>query len=296
MTSGAPVRVHLIDGTFELFRAYHGAPSRRAPSGQEVGAVVGLLRSLAGLLRQREVTHVACAFDHVIESFRNRLFPPYKSSAGVPAELLAQFGPAEDAARALGMVTWPMIEYEADDALATAAVRYAALPAVEQVVICSPDKDLAQVVEGERIVTFDRIRRLRRDEAGVRERFGVPPAAVPDYLALVGDGADGLPGVPRWGARSAAVLLSRYGSIEAIPADHERWAVRPRGAAALAASLNRERERALLYKRLATLVTDAPIAESLDDLRWRGAPRERFERLRAALGVNAEDARPPRWS
>ena len=290
------MRVHLVDGTFELFRAYHGAPSRRAPSGQEVGAAVGLLRSLAGLLRQREVTHVACAFDHVIESFRNRLFPPYKSSAGVPADLLAQFGLAEDAARALGIVTWPMVEYEADDALATAAARYAALPAVEQVVICSPDKDLAQVVEGGRIVTFDRIRRLSRDEAGVRERFGVAPAAVPDYLALVGDGADGLPGVPRWGARSAAAMLSHYGSIEAIPADYERWAVRPRGAAALAGNLNRERDRALLYKRLATLVTDAPIAESLDDLRWRGAPRERFERLRAALGVNAEDARPPRWS
>lgn len=290
------MRVHLIDGTFELFRAYHGAPSRRAPSGQEVGAVVGLLRSLAGLLRQREVTHAACAFDHVIESFRNRLFPPYKSSAGVPAELLDQFGPAEDAARALGMVTWPMVEYEADDALATAARRYAALPAVEQVVICSPDKDLAQVVDGERIVTFDRIRRTSRDEAGVRERFGVPPAAVPDYLALVGDGADGLPGIPRWGARSAAAVLSRYGAIEAIPADHHGWTVQPRGAAALARSLNRERDRALLYKRLATLVTDVPITESLEDLRWRGAPRERFERLRSALGVNAEDARPPRWS
>ena len=258
--------------------------------------MAGLLRSLAGLLRQREVTHLACAFDHVIESFRNRLFPPYKSSAGVPAELLDQFGPAEEAARALGIVTWPMIEYEADDALATAALRYAALPAVEQVVICSPDKDLAQVVDGARIVTFDRIRRTGRDEAGVRERFGVPPAAVPDYLALVGDGADGLPGIPRWGARSAAAMLSRYGSIDAIPEDQDRWTVRPRGAAALARSLNRERERALLYKRLATLVTDVPIAESLDDLRWRGAPRERFERLRDALGLQADAVRPPRWS
>ena len=290
------MRVHLVDGTFELFRAYHGAPSRRTPSGQEVGAVAGLLRSLIGLLRQREVTHLACAFDHVIESFRNRLFPPYKSSAGVPAELLDQFGPAEEAARALGIVTWPMIEYEADDALATAALRYAALPAVEQVVICSPDKDLTQVVDGARIVTFDRIRRTGRDEAGVRERFGVPPAAVPDYLALVGDGADGLPGIPRWGARSAAAMLSRYGSIDAIPEDHDRWTVRPRGAAALARSLNRERERALLYKRLATLVTDVPIAESLDDLRWRGAPRQRFERLRDALGLQADVVRPPRWS
>jgi 5'-3' exonuclease len=289
------VQVHLIDGTFELFRAYHGAPARRAPSGQEVGAVAGLLRSLAGLLRQREVTHVACAFDHVIESFRNRLFPPYKSSANVPAELLDQFDQAEEAARALGIVTWPMIEYEADDALATAALRYAAEPAVEQVVICSPDKDLAQVVEGTRIVTFDRIRRTGRDEAGVRERFGVPPAAVPDYLALVGDGADGLPGIPRWGARSAAAVLSRYGTIEAIPADPEAWEVRPRGAAALARNLNAERDRALLYKRLATLVTDVPIKETVDDLQWQGAPRARFDRLRAALGLDEDDVRPPGW-
>ena len=290
------MQVHLIDGTFELFRAYHGAPARRAPSGQEVGAVAGLLRSLASLLRQREVTHIACAFDHVIESFRNGLFPPYKSSVGVPEELLAQFDQAEEAVRALGIVTWPMIEYEADDALATAALRYAALPAVDQVVICSPDKDLAQVVDGTRIVTFDRIRRSGRDEAGVRERFGVPPACVPDYLALVGDGADGLPGIARWGARSAAAVLARYGSIEAIPADPEEWAVRPRGAAALARNLNEEREQALLYKRLATLATDVPIAESLDDLRWQGAPRARFESVCATLGLDADEVRPHHWS
>ena len=290
------MRVHLIDATFELFRAYHGAPPKRAPSGQEVGAVVGLLRSLASLLRQSEVTHVACAFDHVIESFRNRLFPPYKSSAGVPAELLDQFDLAEEAAGALGIVTWAMVEYEADDALATAALRYAALPAVEQVVICSPDKDLAQVVSGSRIVTFDRIRRSGRDEAGVRERFGVAPASVPDYLALVGDGADGLPGIPRWGARSAAQVLSCYGSIEAIPEDPERWTMRPRGAEALAENLNAQRDRALLYKRLATLVTDVPIAQTLQDLQWRGAPRARLDKLRAVLGMDADEVRPHRWS
>ena len=290
------MRVHLIDATFELFRAYHGAPPKRAPSGQEVGAVVGLLRSLASLLRQSEVTHVACAFDHVIESFRNRLFPPYKSSAGVPAELLDQFDLAEEAAGALGIVTWAMVEYEADDALATAALRYAVLPAVEQVVICSPDKDLAQVVSGSRIVTFDRIRRSGRDEAGVRERFGVAPASVPDYLALVGDGADGLPGIPRWGARSAAQVLSCYGSIEAIPEDPERWTMRPRGAEALAENLNAQRDRALLYKRLATLVTDVPIAQTLQDLQWRGAPRARLDKLRAVLGMDADEVRPHRWS
>ena len=290
------MRVHLVDGTFELFRAYHGAPPLRAPSGQEVGAVAGLLRSLAALLRQRDVTHVACAFDNPIESFRNRLFDPYKSSAGVPEELLAQFDQAEEASRALGIVTWPMDEYEADDALATAALRCAARPEVGQVVICSPDKDLAQVVDGERIVTFDRIRRAGRDEAGVRERFGVSPASVPDFLALVGDGADGLPGIPRWGARSAATVLSRYGSIEAIPEDPGEWSVRPRGAEALARNLNAERDRALLYKRLATLVTDVPIAESVGDLQWQGAPRARFERLRDRLGLGEDEVRPRRWT
>jgi len=290
------MRVHLIDATFELFRAYHGAPPKRAPSGQEVGAVTGLLRSLASLLRQSEVTHVACAFDHVTESFRNRLFPSYKSSVGVPTELLDQFDLAEKAARALGIVTWAMVEYEADDALATAALRYAALPAVEQVVILSPDKDLAQVVLGSRIVTYDRIRRSGRDETGVRERFGVAPASVPDYLALVGDSADGLPGVPRWGARSAAQVLSCYGSIEAIPEDPKRWTVNPRGAVALAGNLNAQRDQALLYKQLATLVTDVPLAETLDDLRWRGAPSTRFEALNAELGVDHNEVRLPRLS
>lgn len=285
-------RVHLVDGTFELFRAYHGSPHRRTPCGREVGAVRGLLRLLNDLLRQKEVTHVACAFDHVIESFRNRLYPPYKSSAGVPAELMDQFETAEETSRALGIVTWPMVEFEADDALATAALRYASLPAVEQVVICSPDKDLAQMVDDTRIVTFDRIRRSKRDEAGVRKRFGVPPSSIPDFLALVGDGADGLPGIPRWGARSAAQVLSHYGSIEAIPSNPEHWTVQPRGTQTLSDNLIAQRNRALLYKKLATLVTDVPIAETLNDLLWLGVPQARFKRLCAAIGMEADKILP----
>ena len=264
------MKIHLIDGTFELFRAYYGSPSSRAPAGQEVGAVRGLLRSLLALLSERDVTHIAIAFDHVIESFRNDLYPGYKTSEGIDPTLWAQFGPAEDACRALGVVTWPMIEFEADDALATAAARLATEPEVEQVVICSPDKDLAQCVRGARVVCLDRMRRKMLDEAGVIAKFGVPPASIPDWLALVGDNADGYPGIPRWGATSAAALLAAYGRLDAIPDDPSTWSVKVRGAPALADALGAQRDNALLFRRLATLRTDVPLPESLDDLCWRG--------------------------
>lgn len=289
------MRVHLVDGTFELFRAYYGAQPKYSPTGKNVGAAAGLLRSLAILLRQSEVTHVACAFDHVVESFRNRLFPSYKSSRSVPKDLLDQFSLAEEASRSLGIVTWPMVEFEADDALATAALRYSSLPRVNQVVICSPDKDLAQVVDGARIVTFDRIRHIQRDEDSVVERFGVLPSSIPDYLSLVGDSADGLPGIPRWGARSAALMLSNYRTIESIPAEIEHWSVLPRGAETLSKNLNSQLEQALLYKKLSTLIIDVPITETLSDLQWLGVPQTRFERLCTRLGIEAENAPSLKW-
>jgi len=285
------VKVHLVDGTYELFRAHFGAPPATGPRGNEVGATRGLLRSLRALLREDGVTHVAVAFDHVIESFRNGLFPGYKTSAGVPAALLAQFPLAEEAARALGLVVWPMVEFEADDALATAAARFAEVPEVERVVVCTPDKDLAQAVRGTRVVGFDRMRRRLIDEEAVRARFGVAPASIPDWLALVGDAADGIPGVPRWGEKSASALLGRYGHLEAIPDSAGAWDVPVRGAAALADALRAHREQVVLYRTLATLRTDVPLAEGLDDLRWRGPRRELLEPLAAALGETGLAAR-----
>jgi 5'-3' exonuclease len=273
------VRVHLVDGTYELFRAYFGAPHATGVDGSEVGATRGILASLFSLARDPSVTHVACAFDHVIESFRNDLYPGYKTSAGVPADLMAQFPLAERATHALGIVVWPMIELEADDALATAAARWADAPEVEQILICTPDKDMAQCVHASRIVCFDRMRRRVMDEAGVVEKFGVSPSSIPDWLALVGDSADGYPGVPRWGAKSAAAVLSHYKYLEAIPDNERQWSVTVRGAAALAATLREHREASYLYRRLATLRADAPLAESLEDLRWRGARREELTAL-----------------
>jgi 5'-3' exonuclease len=285
------MNVHLVDGTYELFRAYFGAPPASAPDGRAIGATLGLVRSLRALLREPGVTHVGVAFDHVIESFRNQLFAGYKTSAGVDPELLAQFGPAEEAARALGVVVWPMIEPEADDALATAAARFAALPEVEQVILCTPDKDLAQCVRGRRVVELDRLRRKLIDEEGVKAKFGVAPASIPDWLALVGDDADGIPGVPRWGAKSAAAVLARYGKLEAIPRWHMGWDIPVRGAAALAESLSAHREEALLYRTLATLREDVPLPEALEDLRWRGPAPDAVERLGAALGDREQAAR-----
>ena len=289
------MKVHLVDATYELFRAFFGAPPAHDAAGRPVGAVRGILATLLSLLREPDVTHVACAFDHVIESFRNELFDGYKTGEGVDADLLAQFHPAERAAAALGLVVWPMVEFEADDALATAAARFREAPDVEQLVICSPDKDLSQCVVGGRVICRDRRQRLDRDEAGVVLRFGVPPASIPDWLALVGDSADGIPGVPGWGEKAAATLLARYGTIEAIPGDAVGWDVDVRGRERLAASLRERREEAALYRRLATLRTDVPIAEGLADLQWRGARRDDLETLCREIGAEDLLARVPRW-
>jgi 5'-3' exonuclease len=278
------MRVHLVDGTYELFRAYYGAPKATSPDGREVGATRGLMRSLIAMLEKEGATHVAVAFDHVIESFRNELYAGYKTGAGIDPDLYSQFHLAEDGVRALGIVVWPMVEFEADDALATFALRCAGEADVEQVLICSPDKDLAQCVRGERIVLVDRRRKLTHDEPAVVTKFGVRPSSIPDWLALVGDSADGYPGVPKWGERSAAQLLFEYGTIDAIPDDERAWRVKPRGAAALADSLRAHRVEAALYKRLATLRGDVPLAETTGDLLWRGAPNDALTAFCAALG------------
>ncbi|HUL78111.1 MAG TPA: 5'-3' exonuclease H3TH domain-containing protein [Vicinamibacteria bacterium] len=289
------MKVLLVDGTYELFRAFFGAPPALAEAGRPVGAVRGLLATLVALLRETGVTHVACAFDHVIESFRNDLFDGYKTGEGVDPDLLAQFEAAERATVALGIVAWPMVEFEADDALATAALRLRDAPGVEQVVICTPDKDLSQCVVGRRVVCRDRRRGQDRDEAGVRARFGVLPAAIPDWLALVGDSADGIPGVPGWGEKSASLVLARYGTLEAIPDDAAAWDVAVRGRDRLAESLRTHREEAALYRRLATLRTDVPLAEGLADLEWRGARRPSLEVLCREIGFEDLLGRVPHW-
>jgi len=287
------MHVHLVDGTYELFRSFYGAPPAQTADGREVGAVRGLLATLASLLREPEVTHVGIAFDTVIESFRNGLFAGYKTGDGIAPALWAQFPLAERAARALGLTTWPMIEFEADDALATAAVRAAADSRVHRVFVCTPDKDLAQMVAGERIVQVDRRRRVVLDEAAVRAKHGVAPASIPDLLALVGDEADGIPGIPHWGRKSAAAVLARYGHLEAIPASARDWQVAVRGAEALAASLAARRTDAQLYRTLATLRTDVPLAEPIDSWRWRG-PAADFTALCTEVGFDATRVPAPR--
>jgi len=279
------MKVHLVDGTYELFRSFYGPPPKKAPDGREVGATIGLLRSLIALLSAPEVTHLGCAFDHMVESFRNDLFSGYKTGEGIHPDLFAQFSLAEEAVSALGIVVWPMVEFEADDALATAALRFQQEPTVDQVVICSPDKDLAQLVFQDRVVCWDRRRDLLYDEAAVIEKYGVPPASIPDWLALVGDQADGIPGVPAWGAKSSATVLSRYHHLEAVPAKVEEWDIAVRGARRLLDNFTAHREQAFLYRRLTRLRSDVPLTESLDDLRWKG-PRENFERLCQELGVS----------
>jgi 5'-3' exonuclease len=279
-----PVKVHLVDGTYELFRAYYGGNDSQNARGLEVGGVKTLVSSLLVLLRDPEVSHVGVAFDHVIESFRNELFAGYKTGEGIDPLLFGQFGLAEAASEALGLVTWPMIEYEADDALASGAALCLGDERVEQVVLCSPDKDLAQCVSGTRVVMFDRMRRNVLDEAKVVEKFGVRPGSIPDFLALVGDTADGIPGIAGWGARSAAAVLSTYGHVDAIPEDPASWTVTVRGAARLAAALNESRTDALLYRKLATLATDAPLGVSVDGLAWKGPNIPKLEALAEELG------------
>jgi 5'-3' exonuclease len=288
------MKIHLVDGTYELFRNHFGAPPKKAPDGQEVGATLGLLRGLLALLARPEVTHVACAFDHVIESFRNELYPGYKTGAGVDPDLLAQFPLAEEAVAALGIVVWSMVEFEADDALASATARFQNEPAVEQIVICSPDKDLAQLVSGDRIVCWDRRRDIVIDEAGVREKFGVSPGSIPDWLALVGDSADGFPGISGWGAKSASAVLSQYEHLEAIPEDPQEWGMGLGRATRLADSLTEHWKEALLYRQLATLRQDVPIKERIGDLEWQGA-REELKSICHRLGDERFPKRVTRW-
>jgi 5'-3' exonuclease len=275
------VQVHLIDGTYELFRHFYAVPRARDAGGREIGAVRAVVGSILGMIN-RGATHVGVATDHVIESFRNRMWPGYKTGAGIDPDLLAQFPLLEEAVAALGVQLWPMVEFEADDALAAAAVRAAEDPRVLKVLICTPDKDLAQCVRGTRVVQLVRRTNLQVDEAAVVRKFGVPPVSIPDYLALVGDAADGYPGLRGWGAKSTAAVLAKYGHIENIPADWREWRVQATGAATLAQTLERERDLALLFKDLATLRTDIDVMTSVDELEWTG-PTERFAPLAAAM-------------
>jgi len=284
------LNVYLVDGTYELFRHYYALPSARDSDGREVAAVRGVLASILGMIREG-ASHIAVATDKIIESFRNGLWPGYKTGEGVEPELLAQFPLLEDVLAAAGIVVWPMVEFEADDALAAAAVAAAQDPRVEQVIICTPDKDLAQTVSGKRIVQLNRRTRVTCDEAGVVQKFGVPPASIPDYLALVGDSADGYPGLAGWGPKSAGAVLAKFGHIESIPADSRDWGVNAANAVNLAATLSRERNQALLFRTLATLRTDIPLFENVDELRWNG-PTPTFknfgEKLDAAVTVKRQ--------
>jgi 5'-3' exonuclease len=287
------MKLHLMDGTYELFRSHFGAPPRSGPSGQELGATYGIVSSTLALLSEPGVTHLAAAFDTVIESFRNEVYPLYKSGEGIDEVLLAQFPLAERALEAIGVTVWSMVEFEADDALATAAGRWAA--DVDQVVVLTPDKDLAQCYGDPRVVGYDRRKRAFMDEAGVMEKFGVRPESIPDYLALVGDTADGLPGLAGWGAKSSSILLERYRHLEEIPLDAARWDVKVRSADKLAATLRTGMGDALLYRFLAQLRFDVPLQESLTDLEWKGVPRQRFHEFCDEFGFDRLKERPRRW-
>ncbi len=286
------MNVHLIDGTYELFRHYYGAPGATDRAGREAGGVRGVLYSLLGML-EAGVTHMAVATDHVIESFRNQLWAGYKTGAGIDPDLLAQFRPLEDGLRAMGVQVWPMEELEADDGLASGAALAARDARVECIYLCTPDKDLAQCVRGSRIVQWDRRKGEVRDHVGVVNKFGVPPRSIPDYLALVGDSADGFPGVPGWGAKSTALVLSRYLHLEDIPARARGWDVTVRGAARLAAALRQHRANAFLFRDLATLRDGAALFDDVDELEWQG-PTPAFEKFADNLGAPALAARAER--
>ena len=285
------MKVHLIDGTYELFRHYYALPSARDADGREVAAVRGVVASVLGMIGEG-ATHIAVATDKVIESFRNALWPGYKTGEGIEPDLLAQFPLLEDVLAAAGVVVWPMVEFEADDALAAGATIAARDAQVEQVIVCTPDKDLAQCVSGTRIVQLNRRTRVTYDEAGVIEKFGVPPASIPDYLALVGDSADGYPGLPGWGAKSSAAVLAKFAHLESIPDDSREWRVNAANASALAVTLSRERDRALLFRALATLRTDIPLFDDVDELRWKG-PTPAFTAIAERLEAAAGGARQP---
>jgi 5'-3' exonuclease len=283
------LEVHLVDGTYELFRHYYALPSARDSDGREVGAVRGVLASVLGMIKGG-ATHVAVATDHVIESFRNELWQGYKTSEGIEPDLLFQFTLLEDVLSTAGIVVWPMVEFEADDALAAAAEAAARDARVERVVICTPDKDLAQSVRGTRIVQLNRRTRVTYDEAGITQKFGVSPKSIPDYLALVGDSADGYPGLPGWGAKSSAAVLAKFVHLESIPADSREWRVNAANASALASTLVREREQALLFRTLATLRTDIALFDDVDQLKWKG-PTPSFDAMAARLDAAITEKR-----
>jgi len=283
--------VHLVDGTYELFRHYFALPSARDQSGCEVAAVRGVLASVLGMIKDG-ATHIAVATDHIIESFRNELWPGYKTGAGIEPDLLAQFSLLEDTLAAAGVVVWPMVEFEADDALAAAAMAAARDARVERVIICTPDKDLAQCVRGTRVVQLNRRTRVTLDEAGVIQKFGVSPESIPDYLALVGDAADGYPGLPGWGAKSSAAVLARFAHLESIPSDWREWHVNAANASALAHTLSSERDRALLFRTLATLRTDIALFDDVDQLRWNG-PTPAFAAFAARFDAAVTESKRP---
>ena len=295
--------LHLVDATYELFRAHYAPrPPVLGRDGILLSGVSGLVEQVLYLLREEGATHVGCATDRVIESFRNDLFPGYKSSAGMPPELLAQFPIAEAAVEALGIVLWSMVEFEADDAIAAATIRFAEDARVERILVCTPDKDMAQLVRDDRIVLWDRRRGIVYGDAGVRAKWGVPPTSIPDYLAVVGDASDGYPGLPGWGAKSAAAILARYGSLEATPRHASAWEVPGLGgsrAVALASTLAAHWAEALLYRDLARLRTAAdgvPIRQvNVDELRWDGAPRAEWEAFCDEWGLDRLARRPHRW-
>ncbi len=288
------MKIHLVDGTYELFRSHFGAPPKKAPNGQEVGATLGLVRSLMLLLSDPEVTHVAVAFDHVIESFRNKMYAGYKSSVGIDPVILNQFPLAEAAVKALGLVTWPMVKFEADDAIAAAVAKFKKIKSVEQIVICSVDKDLTQMVERDKVVCWDRRREIVLDEKGVAEKFGVSPESIPDFLALVGDSADGYPGIQGWGEKSTATVLAKYKHIEAIPSDPNKLGLGLGRATTLLENLKNNYKDALLFRELSTLRTDVPIKESLADLKWQGAT-SKLKKVCLELGDTRIPERVTKW-
>lgn len=281
----------MIDGTYELFRHYYALPSARDRDGREVAAVRGVLASVLGMIRDG-ATHVAVATDHVIESFRNQLWEGYKTGEGIDADLFAQFPLLEETLSAAGVVVWPMVEFEADDALAAGAMAAARDPRVDRVIICTPDKDLAQCVVGTRVVQLNRRTGVIRDEAGVIQKFGVAPESIPDYLALVGDAADGYPGLPGWGAKSTAAVLAKFGHLESIPQDSSEWKVNAANANTLAQTLSRERDQALLFRTLATLRTDIALFDNVDELRWSG-PTPALDNLAARFDAAITESKSP---
>ena len=279
------MKLYIVDGTYELFRAHFSQPTRLAPDGMHVSAIRGLIISLMSLIKDEEVTHIAVAFDSSIKSFRNEMFSNYKDGSDTPDELLMQFPLAERVVESLGIKVWPSLDYEADDALGSAAIKFSQLDEVDQVVICSVDKDLCQMVSGEKIVCLDRKNRKIYNEKEVENKFGVLPSSIPDYLGLMGDAADGIPGILKWGSKSASTLLSRYLKIENIPNNYALWDVKVRGAETLSRNLEESRQMAYLYKQLATIKTDVIINENISDLSWSGVNTEDFVQICDELGL-----------